>query len=81
LQQSLLCVHRKAKGMLLPRQSEQISKTASAVAQQDLHPGDIVFFNTPRGQATHVGIHTGVQRFIHVPKTGAFIRVESLNST
>jgi cell wall-associated NlpC family hydrolase len=73
-------VYRKTTGLLLPRQSAQISKTGSAVALPDLHPGDLVFFDTPRGPATHVGIYMGGQRFIHAPRTGAYIRVESLSS-
>jgi cell wall-associated NlpC family hydrolase len=73
-------VYRKTTGLLLPRQSAQISREGSAVAESDLHPGDLVFFDTPRGQATHVGIYMGDHRFIHAPKTGAFIRVESMTS-
>lgn len=71
-------VYRKAAGKLLPRQSAQISKTGSAIAKPDLHPGDLVFFNTPRGTATHVGIYVGKQQFVHAPATGRSIRVESL---
>jgi cell wall-associated NlpC family hydrolase len=73
-------VYRNTTGLLLPRQSAQISKTGSAVAKPDLHPGDLVFFDTPRGPATHVGIYMGDHRFIHAPKTGAYIRVESMTS-
>jgi cell wall-associated NlpC family hydrolase len=67
-------VYHKTTGLL------QISRTRRAVAQSDLHPGDLAFFDTPRGPATHVGIYMGGQRFIHAPKTGVDIRVESLNS-
>jgi cell wall-associated NlpC family hydrolase len=73
-------VYRKATGKLLPRQSAQISKTGSAIAKPDLHPGDLVFFNTPRGTATHVGIYVGKQKFVHAPATGSSIRVESLSA-
>ncbi len=73
-------VYRNTTGLLLPRQSAQISKAGSAVAKPDLHPGDLVFFDTPRGPATHVGIYMGDHRFIHAPKTGAYIRVESMTS-
>jgi cell wall-associated NlpC family hydrolase len=73
-------VYRKTTGMLLPRQSAQISKKGIAVDEPDLHPGDLVFFDTPRGPATHVGIYMGNHRFIHAPKTGAYIRIESLSS-
>ena len=73
-------VYQKAAGILLPRLSAQISRKGKAIAQTDLHPGDLVFFNTPRGEATHVGIYVGEQQFIHAPKKGAFIRIESMRS-
>jgi cell wall-associated NlpC family hydrolase len=73
-------VYEKAAGILLPRLSAQISRKGKPIAQTDLHPGDLVFFNTPRGAATHVGIYVGEHQFIHAPKTGAFIRVESMKS-
>jgi cell wall-associated NlpC family hydrolase len=73
-------VYRKATGIMLPRQSAQISKEGGAVAQPALHPGDLVFFNTSRGRATHVGIYLGDEQFIHAPATGSSIRVESLTS-
>jgi cell wall-associated NlpC family hydrolase len=73
-------VYRQVTGMLLPRESAQISKTGDVIAQSDLHPGDLVFFNTRRGQATHVGIYMGKQQFIHAPTQGAYIRVESMTS-
>jgi cell wall-associated NlpC family hydrolase len=73
-------VYQKVTGMLLPRLSAQISREGSAIAQPDLHPGDLVFFNTRRGRATHVGIYVGGQQFIHAPRTGAVIRIESMQS-
>ena len=73
-------VYQKAAGILLPRLSAQISRKGKAIAQTDLHPGDLVFFNTPRGAATHVGIYVGENQFIHAPRTGAFIRIESMKS-
>ena len=73
-------VYQKVTGMMLPRLSAQISRQGSAISPPDLHPGDLVFFNTPRGAATHVGIYVGEQQFIHAPRTGAFIRIESMKS-
>ena len=73
-------VYAKAAGILLPRVSSQISRQGVAIAQTDLHPGDLVFFNTTRGTATHVGIYVGENQFIHAPKKGAFVRIESMKS-
>ncbi|WP_213781085.1 C40 family peptidase [Caballeronia sp. dw_276] len=73
-------VYQKAAGILLPRVSSQISRKGVAIAQTDLHPGDLVFFNTTRGTATHVGIYVGENQFIHAPKKGAYVRIESMKS-
>jgi cell wall-associated NlpC family hydrolase len=73
-------VYAKAAGIVLPRVSSQISRKGVAIAQTDLHPGDLVFFNTTRGTATHVGIYVGENQFIHAPKKGAYVRVESMKS-
>lgn len=73
-------VYGRAAGIMLPRLSSQISRKGKPVAEANLHPGDLVFFNTRRGTATHVGIYVGDNQFIHAPKTGSFIRVESMRS-
>jgi cell wall-associated NlpC family hydrolase len=36
--------------------------------QQDLKPGDLVFFNTMRRAFSHVGIYVGEGKFIHSPR-------------
>ncbi|MFZ2124186.1 C40 family peptidase, partial [Rhodoferax sp.] len=41
-------------------------------------PGDLVFFNTLRRAFSHVGIYIGDGKFIHSPKPGAQVRVESM---
>jgi hypothetical protein len=44
-----------------------------------LQPGDLVFFNTLKRTFSHVGIYVGDDKFIHAPKPGGEIRVESLD--
>ncbi|KQR74688.1 hypothetical protein ASG35_18325 [Burkholderia sp. Leaf177] len=73
-------VYQEATGILLPRVSSQISRKGVAITRTNLHPGDLVFFNTTRGTATHVGIYVGENQFIHAPKKGAFVRIESMKS-
>jgi NlpC/P60 family len=43
-----------------------------------LQPGDLVFFNTLKRTFSHVGIYVGNNKFIHSPKPGAGVRVESM---
>lgn len=47
------------------------------VSMSDLKPGDLLFKNTP---ATHVGIYVGDGKFIHAPRTGDVVKVQSMAS-
>jgi cell wall-associated NlpC family hydrolase len=38
----------------------------------------LVFFNTLRRAFSHVGIYIGEGRFIHAPRPGAQVRIESM---
>ncbi len=67
-------------GLVLPRRAaEQARLTAlEQVKREDLKPGDLVFFNTMRRAFSHVGIYIGDGKFIHSPRSGAKVRIESL---
>ncbi|MCA8448840.1 C40 family peptidase [Burkholderia vietnamiensis] len=67
-------------GKALPRLASQQSQVGTEVPKDELQPGDLVFFDTNRGPATHVGIYVGRGVFINAPHTGAKIRFESLSS-
>jgi cell wall-associated NlpC family hydrolase len=58
-------VFRQAAGVALPRDSRAISEVAQPVAQTELRPGDLVFFNTLNHAYSHVGIYLGDDRFVH----------------
>lgn len=58
-------VFRQTTGILLPRDSRAISEAAQPLAQAELHPGDLVFFNTLNRAFSHVGIYLGDDRFVH----------------
>ncbi|MBM3355432.1 MAG: NlpC/P60 family protein, partial [Betaproteobacteria bacterium] len=40
--------------------------------------GDLVFYNTLKRPFSHVGICIGAGRFVHAPKSGAQVRLESI---
>lgn len=73
-------VFREAAGLILPRRSEEISRTGETVQIDQLKPGDLVFFNTLRQAFSHVGIYIGNNQFVHAPSTGGQVRVESLST-
>ena len=56
------------------------SELGMAVGLEELQPGDLVFYNTLGRPFSHVGIYLGDSRFVHAPKTGARVRVESIRS-
>ena len=73
-------VFERAWGMLLPPGTEALSKVGVAVKLKELEPGDLVFYNTRNRPYSHVGIYLGDGRFLHAPRPGATVRVESVQT-
>ena len=71
-------IYQRSVGLLLPRRAEQQAAATESIDKSDLQPGDLVFFNTLRRAFSHVGIYVGEGKFIHAPKPGAEVRVESM---
>lgn len=71
-------MYEQTVGLILPRKAEQQAAATQRIDQADLLPGDLVFFNTMRRAFSHVGIYIGEGKFIHSPKPGAEVRVESM---
>jgi cell wall-associated NlpC family hydrolase len=72
-------MYEQTAGLVLPRKASEQAATTKKIARSDLQPGDLVFFNTMRRAFSHVGIYIGDGQFIHAPKPGAEVRVESLS--
>ncbi|MDR1967361.1 MAG: C40 family peptidase [Burkholderiaceae bacterium] len=70
----------QAAGLLLPRRAEDQAAATARIDKQDLQPGDLVFFNTLRRSYSHVGIYVGDGNFIHAPRTGTHVRIDSMNA-
>jgi cell wall-associated NlpC family hydrolase len=70
-------IFERAWGMLLPPGTEALSKVGKPVKLKELEPGDLVFYNTRNRPYSHVGIYLGDGRFLHAPRPGATVRVES----
>ena len=74
-------VFKDTIGMMLPRTAREMSSVGQQVESNDLKPGDLVFFNTMRRTFSHVGIYLGDNYFLHAPRAGSEIRVESMQSS
>jgi len=73
-------VYEEAYGIRLPRTVSAQSETGLSVGAKELEPGDLVFYDTLGRPYSHVGIYLGDGKFVHAPKTGSAVRVESLKS-
>jgi cell wall-associated NlpC family hydrolase len=67
-------------GVAVPRDVRRQSAAGAAVERGDIAPGDLVFFATTGSGPTHVGIAIGGGRFVHAPKSGDVVRVDSLSA-
>lgn len=73
-------VYLEAWNIRLPRNTNAQSKAGTPVSLAELQAGDLVFYDTLKRPYSHVGIYLGDGKFVHAPKTGAQVRVESLNN-
>ena len=69
------------QGIALPRSAQIMAQTLTQVPKNELHSGDLVFFNTNGKPFSHVGIYVNNDNFIHAPsqRTGKVL-VSSLKN-
>lgn len=72
-------VFRHKAGVELPHSASAQFRRGQPVSRSELKPGDLVFFQTYRRGASHVGIYIGNGKFIHASSAGGRVRVDSLN--
>jgi cell wall-associated NlpC family hydrolase len=73
-------VFAQAWGVAVPRTTEQQKRVGKPVRLTELEPGDLIFYNTRNRPYSHVGIYLGDGRFVHAPRSGAQVRVESVRT-
>ncbi|KAF1069399.1 MAG: Murein DD-endopeptidase MepH [Pseudomonas citronellolis] len=75
-------VYRDTLGLQLPRSTrEMIGMSAPNIGRGELQSGDVVFFATAGGRSvSHAGIYVGEGRFVHAPRTGGTVRLDSLDN-
>jgi cell wall-associated NlpC family hydrolase len=72
-------VYHKATGTTLPPKPDDLAKSGRAVTQEELRPGDIVYFTIENEASVHPGIYIGEGAFIHAPASGGSFAMQSLN--
>src|SRR3989442_8758605 len=73
-------VFDRAWGVALPRSAEEQRNVGRAVKRAELQPGDLVFYNTRNRPFSHVGIYLGDGNFLHAPRPGQRVRIESIDT-
>ena len=66
-------------GRSTPRTTGELYRATEAVSRGALKRGDLVFFEID-GKMAHVGIYLDNNRFVHAPRSGRSVSVESLDS-
>ena len=72
-------VYQRTLGKILPRRAADQAAATKTIAREELQPGDLVFFNTMQRAFSHVGIYIGNNQFIHAPRSGGVVRIESMD--
>jgi cell wall-associated NlpC family hydrolase len=67
-------------GIKTPRTAQEQAGYGRSVPKSKLFPGDVVVFKV-RGGRYHTGVYVGNNSFIHSPRTGANVQIESLSGT
>lgn len=72
----------QSQGITIPRDADEQALAGTAVARQDLQPGDLLFFAAKggTGQIHHVGMYIGNNLMIHSPNSASRVRVEAMVS-
>ena len=79
--QFLNYIFKQSLKISLPRTAAEIAKVGSAISRTELKPGDLVLFNTTGRANSHIGLYMGNDQFIHAPRTGRNIGIDSLNNS
>ena len=67
-------------GTGVPREVRDQYQVGEEVDEDEVRPGDLVFFETVSKGASHVGIAIGNGEFVHAPSSRGVVRVERYTS-
>ena len=74
-------VFAETLALSLPRSSYAMSKLGERIEQDNLQPGDLVFYNTLKRSFSHVGLYLGDGRFVHAPSRGKTVEIVDMDDT
>lgn len=66
-------------GISMPRTADLQFDVGRTVSRSELQPGDLVYFTTYEPGASHVGIYTGSNKFIHTSFSQGVVAVGDMN--
>jgi cell wall-associated NlpC family hydrolase len=67
-------------GVKMPRTAADQFRTGQPIGEDQVQPGDLVFFSTVAPGASHVGIAIGGDAFVHAPSEHGDVRVDHLEA-
>ncbi len=70
----------KTQGINIPRQAAKQFQHGKYISKKNLKQGDLVFFETYKPGASHVGIYSGNGMFIHSPNKNKRVQMQSLSN-
>lgn len=75
-------IYRDISAVNLPRRAVEMSRASGRdVSLGELKIGDLIFFKLNRSsEINHVAVYIGEDRFVHAPRTGAKVRIDTLDS-
>ncbi|MBY8949180.1 MULTISPECIES: C40 family peptidase [unclassified Pseudomonas] len=78
----LVYLFKTEANIRIPRTTAAMHRSNAMTIKRDaLKPGDAVFFKgNGRSQVSHVGLYIGEGKFIHSPRTGKKVRIDSLSN-
>jgi cell wall-associated NlpC family hydrolase len=67
-------------GIAVPRDVRSQYEVGTRIDEEDIQPGDLLFFETEGTGASHVAIAISSRQFVHAPNSRGVVRVELLTS-